>query len=221
MLTKNKLVFIGSSHAKRLCHEANHISEITNKYTILDFTRPGSLFENLIWPERSTLTKNDIIIYQSFGNNLLQRHTYKNNGIFHLTKFVPNKLSYLEKIFKQLSQKLSDYPCKIYVIDNIYRHLDCCKKHYYKGLVQFQRKANVLLQKSIESNETKLRIQYLDHRRFLGINFRKIWKITSYKKVMHKDGVHLKEPLYKKMISVLAKKFLLRAPANNCTSGPG
>ena len=128
---------------------------------------------------------------------------------------------YLEKIFNQLSQKLSNYPCKVYVIDNIYRHLDCCKKHYYKGLVQFQRKANVLLQKSIESKETKLRIQYLDHRRFLGINFRKIWKITSYKKIMHQDGVHLQEPLYRKMISVLAKKFLLREPANNCTSGPG
>ena len=140
MITKNKLVFIGSSHAKRLCHEANHINEITNKYKILDFTRPGSLFENLIWPERSTLTKNDIIIYQSFGNNLLQRHTYKNKGIFHLTKFVPNKLSYLENIFTQLSQKLSDYPCKVYVIDNIYRHLDCCKNTIIKVLYSFKEK---------------------------------------------------------------------------------
>ena len=63
MLTKNKLVFIGSSHAKRLCHEANHIDKITNEYEILDFTRPGSLFENLTWPERSTLTEKDVIVF--------------------------------------------------------------------------------------------------------------------------------------------------------------
>ena len=74
MSTKNKLVFIGSSHAKRLCHEAYYIEKITNEYEILDFTRPGSLFENLTWPERSTLTEKDVIIFQSFGNNLLQRH---------------------------------------------------------------------------------------------------------------------------------------------------
>ena len=107
MLTKNKLVFIGSSHAKRLCHEAYHIEKITNEYKILDFTRPGSLFEKLTWPERSTLTDKDVIIFQSFGNNLMQRHTYKNNGIFHLTKFVPNKLSYLEKIFNPLTTRRS------------------------------------------------------------------------------------------------------------------
>ena len=75
MSTKNKLVFIGSSHAKRLCHEAYYIEEITNEYKILDFSRPGSLFENLTWPERSTLTDKDVIIFQSFGNNLMQRHT--------------------------------------------------------------------------------------------------------------------------------------------------
>ena len=220
MLTKNKLVFIGSSHAKRLCHEAYCIEKITNEYEILDFSRPGSLFENLTWPERSTLTDKDVIIFQSFGNNLMQRHTYKSNGIFHLSKFVPNKLSYLEKIFNQLLQTLSEYPCKVYIFDNIYRHLNCCRKHYYKGLVQFQRKANVLLQKSIET-KLNFKIKYLDHRRFLGINFRKIWKLTSYKNILHQDGVHLRVPLYKRMISVLAKRFLLREPANNCTSGPG
>ena len=100
-----KLVFIGSSHAKRLCREAYCIEKITNLYEILDFSRPGSLFENLVWPERSTLTEKDVIVFQSFGNNLLQRHTYKSNGILHLSKFVPNKLSYLEKIFNQLFSK--------------------------------------------------------------------------------------------------------------------
>ena len=131
-MTKNKLIFIGSSHAKRLCREAYCIEKITNLYEIVDFSRPGSLFENLVWPERSTLTENDKIVFQSFGNNLLQQHTYKDGGIVHLIKFVPNKLSYLVKIFSQLIDKLSEYPCKIYILDNIYRHIQCCKKHYYK-----------------------------------------------------------------------------------------
>ena len=74
-MTKNKLIFIGSSHAKRLCREAYCIEKITKFYDIVDFSRSGSLFENLVWPEHSTLTKNDIIVFQSFGNNLMQRHT--------------------------------------------------------------------------------------------------------------------------------------------------
>ena len=115
-MTKHKLIFIGSSHAKRLCREAYYIEKITNIYKIVDFSRPCSLFENLVWAERSTLTKNDIIVFQSFGNNLLQRHTYKDGGIVHLTKFVPNKLSYLALIFSQLIDKLSEYPCKIYIL---------------------------------------------------------------------------------------------------------
>ena len=219
-MNKNKLVFIGSSHAKRLCREAYCIEKITNFYEIVDFSRPGSLFENLVWPERSTLTEKDVIVFQSFGNNLLQRHTYKSDGILHLSKFVPNKLSYLEKIFSQLLQTLSKYPCKIYIFDNIYRHIKCCRKHYYKGLVKFQRKANVLLQKTIETKFNP-NIKYLDHRRFLGINSQKIWKMSSYKNILQQDGVHLRVPLYNKMISILVKRFLLREPANNYTSGPG
>ena len=74
-MTKNKLLSIGSSHAKRLSREAYCIEEINNLCDIVDFSRPGSLFENLVWPERSTLTEKDIIVFQSFGNNLLQRHT--------------------------------------------------------------------------------------------------------------------------------------------------
>ena len=72
-----KLIFIGSSHAKRLCWEAYYIETITKFYNIVVFSHPGSLFENLVWPECSTLTKDDIIVFQSFENNLMQRHTYK------------------------------------------------------------------------------------------------------------------------------------------------
>ena len=93
----------------------------------------------------------------------MQRHTYKDGGILQLIKFVPNKLPYLEKIFSQLLDKLSDYPCKIYIFDNIYRHIQCCKKHYYKGLIQFQRRANVLLQKTIETRFIH-NVRYLDYR---------------------------------------------------------
>ena len=120
----------------------------------------------------------------------MQRHTFKEGLILHLIKFVPNKLSYLEKIFSQLLEKLSDYPCKIYIFDNIYCHIQCCKKHYYKGLIHFQRRANVLLQKTVETKFI-LNVRYLDHRQFLGINFRKIWKMSSYKNILQKDGVHL------------------------------
>ena len=71
-MTKNKLVFIGSSHAKRLCWEAYCIEKLTNFCEIVDFSCPGSLCENLVWPEQSTLTEKDVIVFQSFGNNLLQ-----------------------------------------------------------------------------------------------------------------------------------------------------
>ena len=218
------LIFIGSSHAKRLCWEAYCIEKITKFYDIVDFSRPGSLFENLVWPEHSTLTKNDIIVFQSFGNNLMQRHTvqctYKDGGILQLIKFVPNKLPYLEKIFLQLLDKLSDYPCKIYIFDNIYRHIQCCKKHYYKGLIQFQRRANVLLQKTIETRFIH-NVRYLDHRRFLGINFRKIWKMSLYKNILQKDRVHLLTPFYNRIMSIFLRRFMLLATAKLCTSGPG
>ena len=203
-MINNKLLFIGSSHAKRLCWEADCIEKITKFYDIVDFSRPDSLFENLVWPERSTLAKNDIIVFQSFGNNLLQRHTHKDGGILHLTRFVPNKLSYLEKIFSQLLDKLSEYPCKIYIFDNIYRHIQCCKQHYYKGLIHFQKRANALLQKTIETKFIH-NIRYLDPRRFLGINFRKIWKISLYKNILQKDGVHLITPFYNRIMYLWAR----------------
>ena len=215
-----KLIFIGSSHAKRLCWEAYYIETITKFYNIVDFSRPGSLFENLVWPECSTLTKDDIIVFQSFENNLMQRHTYKDWVISHLTKFVPNKLSYLEKIFSQLLDNISVYPCKIYIFDNIYRHLQCCKNHHYKGLIRFQKRANFLLQKTIESRSCH-NVRYLDHRQYLGINFRKIWKMSLYKNILQKDGVHLFSHFYNRMMFIFLKRFLLRATATLYTSGPG
>ena len=94
------------------------------------------------------------------------------------------------------------------------------QKTLLKRSYKFQRKANVLLQKTIETKFNP-KIKYLDHRRFLGINCRKLWKMTSFTNILQQDGVHLKVPLYNKMISILIKRFLLREPANNYTSGPG
>ena len=203
-MVKKTLYFVGSSHAKRLCQEAYKVEKIKNNYYVRDFSRPGSLFENLVWPERSTLDKDDIIIFQSFGNNILQKHIEREGGKIHLTKFVPNKFSYLEKIFNQLIQKVKNLPCKVYIFDNIYRHLNCCKKHHYKGLAGFQQTINLKLQKILKPVPN---ITVLDHRRFLGFNFRKIWKISKYNKILSQDGVHLNPILYNKMVLIFSERF--------------
>ena len=211
-MIRKTIYFVGSSHAKRLCREAYNVEKIKNNYCVRDFTRPGSLFENLVWPERSTLDKDDIIIFQSFGNNILQKHIEKLDGKIHLTKFVPNKFSYLEKIFNQLKEKIKNLPCKVFIFDNVYRHLNCCKKHLFKGLARFQQLVNIKLHKILN---TEPNITVLDHRRFLGFNFRKIWKIAKYSQILSHDGVHLKSMLYNKMVLIFSEKFCHWTPAVN------
>ena len=108
-------------------------------------------------------------------NIILQKHIERKGVKIHLTKFVPNKFTYLEKIFNLLIQKVENLPCKVYIFDNIYRHLNCCKLHHYKGLVRFQQIVNLKLHKILKPVPN---ITVLDHRRFLGFNFQKIWKIS-------------------------------------------
>jgi hypothetical protein len=87
------------------------------------------------------LTENDILILQLFGNDWLQKYikcTRKDKAKkFHLLKYVPVPQSKILEKYAHLKGMLSQLKCKIFFIDNIYRHLNCCSQHVHKEIWKF------------------------------------------------------------------------------------
>jgi hypothetical protein len=72
---KNKIVIIGSSHAKRIFYALKKKEEIRKCFFILNEAKSGSLYEQNTIPNYvNKLTEKDILILQLFGNDWLQKY---------------------------------------------------------------------------------------------------------------------------------------------------
>ena len=62
----------------------------------------------------------------------MKRHTNVtwNNGVktIHMFKFEPVKKEELLSILEMLNKKMQTLKCKVIILDNLIRHLFCCKK---------------------------------------------------------------------------------------------
>jgi hypothetical protein len=130
IVKKKKLVIVGSSHAKRMFLHFKENEEIRREFFIFNETKSGARYSNQNMPKEflMSLKKDDVCIFQLFGNDLVEKHIktrYEGHKrIFVLEKFVSvpqKKISHMYLDFKLFVEKLQ---CKVLIVDNIYRHLN-------------------------------------------------------------------------------------------------
>jgi hypothetical protein len=212
--SKKKIVVIGSSHAKRLFLNLKDHRLLHEKYYVLNETIPGSTFENTKFPAYlSKLKKDDFVILQLFGNDWLKKHIQitkeGKNKMFHLTKFEPvdveTVMNMLLADVKLLAKILKNLKCKILMIDNIFRHLECCEKHQFQEIGPLWSESNKALRLGFKDFKN---VTCIDHRKLLGFPKKKI-KVLPFYKTLLVDGVHLKPKLYKTMATNLISQHIL------------
>jgi hypothetical protein len=203
-MEKPKLYVIGSSHAARL-YNSLKTNKINQKYDVINLSKPGSTFKDIVYPQ--SIKNTDVILGQLFGNDVFERNIKITQGrlnkTIHLTKFSPIPLSTLEKIFKKFIEKMSIYPCKIYLFDLILRHIGCCSDHSHSLLVKHQRNVNSLLKRTVQGSNIKL----LNHLRYLKLRIKWTSRIRNYK-TLFVDTVHFHPLLYKTMVEQVLEKEL-------------
>lgn len=208
---KNKIVIIGSSHAKRIFYALKKKEEIRKHFFILNEAKSGSLYEqNTIPSYVNKLTENDILILQLFGNDWLQKYikcTRKDKARkFHLLKFEPVPQSKIMAKYAHLKEILSRLKCKVLFIDNVYRHLNCCSQHIHKEVWKFWTTKNKELSKYFTSQNVKV----LDHRKLLSRFPRKNIVCKGFYVKQLVDDVHLRGYLYKNLTETLIKREIMK-----------
>jgi len=203
-MEKPKLYVIGSSHAARL-YNSLKTNKINQKYDLINLSKPGGTFKDIIYPQNVKNT--DVILGQLFGNDVFERNIKITQGrlnkTIHLTKFSPIPLSTLENIFKKFIEKMSIYPCKIYLFDLILRHIGCCSSHHYPAIVKHQRNVNGLLKRTLHSSNIRL----LNHLKYLKHRIKWTSRIRNYK-TLFVDTVHFHPLFYKTLVEQFLEKEL-------------
>jgi len=195
-----KLFIIGGSHAKRLYLLMKQNENLTRKYQIINFAKPGATAENVIMPDIAKITDKDILFVQLFGNDLFDRgsvvrFSQRNNRKFHLKRFSPLRKDKYKQLFGQFKEKLKEVKGKIYILDNPYRYICQCKAHQYPGLIKVQSQFNAALHSTFIAEEN---VKVLSHLSLLNLG-KKSRVAYRYRRIFC-DNIHLKRQQYKKLI---------------------
>ena len=200
-----KLLVLGSSHAQRIFNAIQR-SNLYKKYEILTCFKSGARIFDLDLSIIAQLSKDDIVIIQLFGNEILKKAIQierRSNGgkTIHLTKFSPCPQEKIQQGYKKLLQALNSnqsiLSSNVFIIDNAIRHLNCCKNHVFKGLFAFQAKQNKILARTFK------KFNVLDHRRLIGS--KRSVKRSYYE--MFFDTVHFRSEVYDTLVRNLRAKF--------------
>ena len=198
-----KLVVIGASHAKRLANLFRSNKHFRKFFEIHDFSKPGTTCENTLLPNLNNYSSNDVLILSLFGNDLMKKNIFiekkDKTKIFHLTKYEPSSIESLREKFLKIKEYLATCNMKCYIIDNVLRHLFCCRKHRFPGLRQFQNLVNKELH--IFFNNTNVTV--LSHLKLM--KFPENWKNSKKYVRFLEDKVHLKRRYYSKMVDGIWK----------------
>ena len=202
MSSQRKLYFIGSSQANRLYKSAIKNEKLKEIFLIINCTKPGACYQKVPFPDFTKINKDDFVIFQLFGNDLMERHIQitkkKKKKTIHLLRFVPESDEKILYIFHDLKKRLFQVQFTYFLIDNPSRHLNCCKKHKFKGLRSFHDKQNKNLKKVFGEH-------LLSHQQLIG-PYRKVRKkYFSY----FEDTVHFKAHIYDHLLNSLFTKKIL------------
>jgi hypothetical protein len=141
---KPKCLIFGASHAKKFYEASLENQLFSNSYEILGSFKSGAKSTQLIIPEIvKTFEEQDIIIVLAFGNDIFEKNILitKNPFTIHLTQFIPVSPVDLKEACTKFEKQLIGLKCKIKIIDNIYRHLNCCDM----GIAKYQKDSNTLI----------------------------------------------------------------------------
>ena len=197
-----KIIVFGTSHARRI-HKAVSNHPNASKFEIVYISEPKHL--DFTSEEHRTnhrhfksLTENDHVIVQYFGNDLFEKHIKitHNPKVIHLTKFVPASDHKLKAKLYGVRKYLRTLPAKVTFIDHFYRYLNCCSKHVHPGIVKYQAARNK------ELKEYFSQFEVIDHRKTLGFRSRDLRDIKLYQGLFE-DKVHLKPEGYAKIADFL------------------
>jgi len=157
-----------------------------HEYTVKSYCKPGLNFLSLKWPNRNTVKKGDILLIFPFGNDLVEKHYYRDsNRYFHLTKFVPKSDFFFSKLYEKLLGHILIYESKVVIVSSFYRFL--CSCHRNPGLVQYIRKRNSELFQKLGPISG---VTVLDQQKLVSHNSFQIRRdIRKYQSLL-KDGIH-------------------------------
>ncbi len=205
MEQKQKLVILGSSHAKRLYHACKDNQEITAKYQVIGNVQSGATWQTFRFNDEmlKQLKEEDTLVVQFLGNDLLKRRIdiTPNPRVIHLTRFVPQPDSYMSIIRNKLKDKLSTLKCRILIIDDPYRHINCCEEHIYTGLFKYFSQRNAELKRVFDE------YRVIDHRSLMSLPFKKLKCIAYYSSLLE-DSVHFKPVIYQAWAQSILEKYL-------------
>jgi hypothetical protein len=190
---------VGASHGRRIGNALKGLAGYGTEFQVSFQCTGGKKFEELYWPNLKNLLENDLLIIVPFGNDLVERKfVSKHKGVIHLNQFVPRDNKYFDRLFQLLAAKLSKTHCNVRILTNFYRHL-CCRKHDHDGWLSYQNEVN---RKIFAKFHSSGKIQVVDHRSLLPLNFKKA-KDTKRYRALQTDSVHFAD------YTVLANKILL------------
>lgn len=191
-----RLVVYGHSHAHLLASEISKLG-LTNT-DLVTYCKRGATVSTFPLPvvELSSLSEDDVLVLLPFGNDVLARKIKieKRPKFIRLLECSPTPQDKLDRLYQSVREVLSSLRCRIYLIDNIYRHTDC------KDAFLSFKKQNGLIQK-VFSGIPNLTV--LDHRKLLKVRHKKLRDRAFYSQIL-KDNVHLYSQFYREMSQSLA-----------------
>lgn len=215
------LYFLGSSHSQRLHQAFEKFITQNNQFKIVNLSQSGAVFNKtfLTFPKPESLTREDCIIIQTFGNDIFEKHLEKvfdpetRKNQIHLRKCVANPSSQITKLHQRLRDYVLKVPCRVFLVDCIYRYL--CKtwcqipqcqiqSHHYPKLLSIQSKHNKTLYKFFANIPNLTVIRHINCMPFSG---RYLKKFSNYQHLLV-DKVHLKEEYYKSIITTISSKLV-------------
>jgi lysophospholipase L1-like esterase len=205
---KPVIYFTGSSHGKRLYSAFLNLPVLTENCELKNYAKSGCKYENLVLPNLDTLTANDYLIIQVFGNNLLEKHIrvkyIDGKKQFMLTRYKEVPENYILKIYSELLQRLKNCKGTLIILDSPPRHLNHTpRKIAIKVLKLFQAR-NKLLHDVFKNSG----IHTIDHRKFIGFKNRTTRTVSGFSQHLC-DNVHLTPEAYREIANNIFEKFIL------------
>jgi hypothetical protein len=201
MENKPKLVLIGASHIQRLEKAGRHV--LKSQYHVILYAFPGARYERIIelvpWHELEQLTEHDTVLAQPFGNSMFKKGshmiTYNPKNI-HLKVYARTEKESFRDMLIDFKTKCLNIKAKVIILDNIFKHVNCCKSHTYPGMISHQHQLNLMIRNVFQDSESIVLPWQKVYIPYLSKNKVKVSQLKNF----FKDSVHLHESCYSRAV---------------------
>jgi len=176
-MSKPKILVFGSSHAKRLFDAMLRDDNIRDEFELYSNVKSGATIQNFTvnYGLLESLSEDDFVIVNFLGNDW----------------FEPKSFLEIATQFVWLGEVLERTRARVIILDNPLRHIRCCNRHRYPGLIRFWRQKNHDM-RIIYSNAGHT---VLEHQSVLRLS-RTEWRQMGNYATLFSDTVHFKPYVY-------------------------